>query len=111
MAWFAYRKNAYDNANPAQKRALRMKLREVRAGQPIWVRQGGIDWYLFSDVRIDAEDIEELEFRNELIAQGVLYGPKEAGVDYQVAEDEDALEVAASQWAVSYTHLTLPTMQ
>lgn len=98
MAWFAYRKNAYDNAAPEQKRSLRMKLRQTRAGKPVWVRKGGIDYWLFHDTRITAEDINDLEFRNELIANGILYGPKEEGTDYTLVEGDDPLEVAADQW-------------
>lgn len=100
------KKTAWDAATAPQKAVARMLFNELELGTPATGSIDGVEWYLWSDYRIDVEFTENLAWVMSNLADFTDSPVR----DYVVAEDADPLTAAAdanitASWFTARTDL------
>ncbi len=63
----AYRKSAWNNATNAQRAFLRAILNALNLGEPAIYDDGGVQWFVFHDSRINQTFVENLAWANSML--------------------------------------------
>lgn len=97
MGVLAAKKANFDALTAPRKWAVRFLVGAFELGTPAkYETAGGDVWYVYSDLAIRPQFVEKFFWMLTKLVPNVTDTPARAGTDYQVAEGDDPLLLAAS---------------